>query len=94
MHEAERRVPRLESLCALEETDDLAVLGIGGHSVPEFRRDGRRVGFDDGVEPFSYCALRSRHLRDCRDHGALSVRLLRGFLGDARCDLFYFFHLG
>ena len=94
MHEAERRVPRLESLRALEETDDLAVLGIGGHPVPEPRRDARRGGFDDGVKPFAYCAIRSRHLRDRREHGALAVRLLRGFLGDARCDLFYFFHLG
>ena len=33
--EAERRVPRLELLRALEEADDLAVLGIRGHPVPE-----------------------------------------------------------
>src|SRR5262245_10690119 len=32
--EAERRVPRLELLRALEEAYDLAVLGIGGHPVP------------------------------------------------------------
>src|SRR5439155_21061975 len=33
--EAERRVPRLELLRVLEEADDLAVLVIGGHPVPE-----------------------------------------------------------
>ena len=35
--EAERRVPRVELLRALEEADDLAVLGIRGHPVPESR---------------------------------------------------------
>src|SRR5438552_12439955 len=39
VHEAERRVPRLEILRALEEADDLAVLGIRGHPVPESRRE-------------------------------------------------------
>src|SRR6266542_4995818 len=34
--EAERRVPRLELLRALEEADDLAVLGIRRHPVPGF----------------------------------------------------------
>src|SRR5947199_7876075 len=41
--EAERRVPRLELLRALEEADDLVVLGIGGHPVPSSRREGRRT---------------------------------------------------
>src|ERR1700694_2634790 len=45
--EAERRVPRLELLPALEEADDLAVLGIRGHPVPGSRREGWRAGFDD-----------------------------------------------
>src|SRR6266851_282114 len=40
--EAERRVSRVELLRALEEADDLAVLGIRGHPVPESRRDGWR----------------------------------------------------
>src|SRR5713226_7483489 len=40
VHEAERRVPRLELLRALEEADDLAVLGIRVHLVPESRREG------------------------------------------------------
>src|SRR6266849_1936191 len=38
VHEAERRVPRFELLRALEEADDLAVLGICGQTVPESRR--------------------------------------------------------
>src|SRR6266508_3280747 len=41
--EAERRVPRFELLRALEEADDLAVLGIRGHPVPGFRREGWRA---------------------------------------------------
>ena len=39
--EAERRVPRLELLGALEEADDLVVLGVCGHAVPIF---GARAG--------------------------------------------------
>src|SRR6202049_4129399 len=35
--ETERRVSRLELLPALEEADNLAVLGIRGHPVPGFR---------------------------------------------------------
>ena len=32
---------------ALEEADDLAVLGVRGHPVPGSRREGRRAGFDE-----------------------------------------------
>src|SRR5215475_4791285 len=55
--EAERRVPRFELLRALEEADDIAVLGIRGHPVPRSRREGRRAGFDDGMEPLGHAAL-------------------------------------
>src|SRR6266516_3864464 len=48
--EAERRVPRLELVRALEEADDVAVLGVRGHPVPGSRREGWRAGFDDGME--------------------------------------------
>src|SRR5713101_6857305 len=41
--EAERRVPRLELLRGWEEADDLALLGIRGHPVPESRREGWRA---------------------------------------------------
>src|SRR6266702_2621147 len=92
--EAERRVPRLALLRALEEADDLAVLGIRGHPVPESRREGWRAGFDDRMEPLAQDAIRSRHRGDRREHGAFPVglvraragprgRLLRGFLGRA-----------
>jgi hypothetical protein len=50
LNEAERRVPRLELLRTLEEADDIAVLGIRGHPVPGFRREGWRIGFDDRME--------------------------------------------
>ncbi len=53
MLEAERGVPRLEFGRTLEEADDLAVLGIRGHPVPESRREGRRAGFDDRMEPLA-----------------------------------------
>src|SRR6266849_2642786 len=77
VHEAERRVPRFELLRALEEADDLAVLGICGHTVPESRREGWRAGFDDRMEPLAQGAIRFRHLGDLREHGAFSVRLVR-----------------
>src|SRR2546428_11623729 len=75
--EAERRVPRVELLRALEEADDLAVLGIRGHPVPGLRREGWRAGFDDRMEPLSHGAIRLRHLGDLREHGAFPVRLVR-----------------
>ena len=77
VHEAERRVPRLEFLRALEEADDLAVLGIRGHPVPESRREGWRAGFDDRMEPLAQGAIRFRHRGDLREHGAFPVRLVR-----------------
>ena len=40
MHEAKRRIPRFELGRTLEKADDLAVLGIRGHPVPESRREG------------------------------------------------------
>src|SRR6266705_115736 len=49
--ETERRVSRLELLTALEEADNLAVLGIRGHPVPGIRRERRRAGFDDRMQP-------------------------------------------
>src|SRR6266511_1478004 len=75
--EAERRVPGLELLRALEEADDLAVLGIRGHPVPGLRREGWGAGFDDRVEPLAQGAIRFRHLGDLREHGAFPVRLVR-----------------
>src|SRR5918997_2308546 len=72
--EAERRVPRLELLGALEEADDLAVLGVRGHPVPGFRQEGWRAGFDDLMEPLGHGAVRFRHLGDLREHGAFPCR--------------------
>src|SRR5215203_2796477 len=74
--EAERRVPRVELLGALEEADDLAVSCIRGHSVPGFRRELWRVGCDDLVQPPGHGAIRFLHLGDLREHGAFPVRLL------------------
>src|SRR5205823_4781108 len=75
--EAECRVPRLELLPGLEEANDLAVLGIRGHPIPEFRREGRRAGCDESVEPLADGAIRLRHLGDLREHLAFLVRLVR-----------------
>src|SRR5207245_7858824 len=78
--DAERRVPRLELLPALEEAGDLAappLPGIRGHAVPESGRQGRRAGFDDRMEPLAHGAIRLRHLGDLREHGAFPVRLVR-----------------
>src|SRR5665647_868598 len=93
--EAERRVPRVELLRALEEADDLAVLGIGGHPVPEFRREGWGAGFDDRMEPLAHGAIRSRHRFDRREHGAFPVRLVRAWVGFfliESCFFLCFFH--
>jgi hypothetical protein len=37
----------------LEEADDIAVLGMRGHPVPESRREGWRAGLDDRVPAWS-----------------------------------------
>src|SRR2546427_8493842 len=81
--EAERRVPGVEFLRALEKADDLAVLGIGGHSVPESRRESWRACFDDSMEPFAHGAFRFRHLSDLREDGVFPVCLVRLQLLDA-----------
>src|SRR5579864_7994854 len=81
--EADRRVPRLELPRALEVADDLAVLGIRGHPVPEPRREAWGAGFDDRVEPLAKGAIRWRHGGDLREHGAFSVRPVRPQLSDA-----------
>src|SRR5216117_1507985 len=75
--ETERRVPRLELLRALEEADDLAVLGIRGHPVPQSRREGWRAGFDDSMEPLAHGAIRFRHPGELREHSAFPVPLVR-----------------
>src|SRR5438309_2904489 len=75
--EAERRVPRLELVRALEEADDMVVLGVRGHPVPGSRREGWRAGFDDGMEPLGHGAIRFRHLGNLREHVTFPIRLLR-----------------
>src|SRR5919108_3164877 len=75
--EAERRIPRLELLRALEEADDIAVLCVRRHPVPGSRREVWRAGFDEGMEPLGHGAIRFRHLGDLRKHVAFPVRLAR-----------------
>src|SRR5207247_3617850 len=75
--EAERRVPRLELVRALEEADDMVVLGVRGHPVPGSRREGWRAGFNDGLEPLGHGAIQFRHRGNLREHVAFSLRLLR-----------------
>jgi hypothetical protein len=65
----------LNFLRALEEADDLAVLGVRGHPVPKSWREGRRAGLDDGMVPLAHGAIRCRHLGDFREHVALPVRV-------------------
>src|SRR5271155_3019851 len=77
VHEAERRVPCFELLRTLEEADDLAVLGIRGHPVPEFGREGRRTGPFNRMESLAQNAIRSRHRGELRAHVAFPVRLGR-----------------
>src|SRR3989449_5493025 len=81
--EAERRVPCFELLRCLEEADDVAVLGIRGHPVPESRREGWRAFFDDSMEPLTHGAIRFPHLSYLREHGAFPVLLVSIQLSDA-----------
>src|SRR2546428_11060230 len=64
--EAKRRVPRLELRRWLEEADDLLVLCIRGHPVPESRRENWRAFSDDSMEPLAHTAIRFPHLGDLR----------------------------
>src|SRR2546425_4602145 len=73
--EAERRVPRLELRRCLEEADDLIVLGIRGHTVPESRREGWCAFSDDSMEPLGQSAIRFPHLAYLREHGTLPLPL-------------------
>src|SRR6266545_1211963 len=85
--EAERRIPGVELLRALEEADDLAVLSICGHSVPESRREGWRACIDDSMEPLAHGAFRFRHRADLREDGVLPVRLVRARAAARRLQL-------
>ncbi len=73
---AERPIPRLELLRALEEADNLAIPGIGGHPIPGFRREGWRAGFDDRVESPGHGAIRFRQRVDRCKHCAFPFRLV------------------
>ena len=79
--EAKSRVSRLEFLRALEEADDFAILGIRGHPIPGLRREDRRAGFDDRMEPLGHGAIRCRHSGDDCEHLGLAVGLLRCLVG-------------
>src|SRR5690606_32805242 len=68
-------VPGAELLRALEEADDLAVLGVGGHAVPGPRGELRRAGLDQGMDPLRDDAVRFRHLGDLRQYLSLRVGL-------------------
>src|SRR5437870_3908010 len=74
--EAEHRVPLLELPRVAEEADDLAVLGIGGHPVPRFRREIWSRGLDELMEPLSDGAVLRRHRGDRGAHGAFPIRLV------------------
>jgi hypothetical protein len=78
--EAKRHVPLFELLPAAEEADDLAILGIRRHPVPESWREGWRVSFDYQMEPLTHDAIRFLHRGDSREHGTFPVRFLRGLL--------------
>src|SRR6185436_4465328 len=64
----------LELRPALEEADDLAVLGIGGHPVPGPRRELRRARLDDLVEPLRHHTIGLRLLGALPHRGALLGR--------------------
>src|SRR5436190_4400423 len=64
--EAQRRIPCLELRRTLEMADDLVVLGIRGHSVPQFRLETRRIRLDDSMEPLTQRTIGFRHRGELR----------------------------
>src|SRR5262249_10809361 len=52
-------------------------LSIRGHPVPGSRRERRRDGFDDGMEPRRHSTIRLLHLGDLREHVAFPICLVR-----------------
>src|SRR4029077_3865572 len=76
--ETERRIPRLELLPALEEADDLVVLGVRGHPVPGLWRERWRARGDDRMEALGGRAIRLGHLGDLRED---SLHVVRAPLG-------------
>src|SRR6266571_6772763 len=84
--EAERRVPRLELRRCLEEADDLIVLGIRRHPIPESRREGWRAFSDHSMEALGHGAIRFPHLAYLREHGTLPLPLASLHLLDAVPD--------
>src|SRR5829696_4835433 len=76
--EAERRVPRVELLGALEEADDLAVLvGVGGHPVPGLRAEHRPWPPPDLVKPPGQFAVRPLHRDNLLKHAAFPLSMPR-----------------
>src|SRR5690348_2729888 len=66
--EAERRVARLELLRVLEEAQDVAIVRVGGHPVPEARYKARRGGHDDRVNSLTDYPIFRGHRSDLRQH--------------------------
>src|SRR5439155_4480637 len=75
--EAERLVSDFELPCVLEVTDHVAILGVGGHSVPRFRRESRSGGCDQCVDPLGNGAIRLLHSGDSRKQLRFPIRLGR-----------------
>ena len=64
------------NFCALwKKQTTLPSSGIRGHPVPGFRREGRRAGLDDRMEPLGHGAIRSLHLGDLPEHLVFPVNL-------------------
>ena len=59
----------------------LPSLAYAGIPYQSLRREGRRAGFDDRMEPLGDGAIRFRHRGDRREHRSLAIGLLRCFVG-------------
>src|SRR2546423_5511981 len=75
--EAERLVSDFELPRVLEVTDHIAVLGVGGHSVPRFRRESRSCGCDECVDLLGNGTIRLLHSGDSRKQLRFPIRLGR-----------------
>src|SRR3989344_3645344 len=72
--EAKRSISVFKFTRCLKETNNLTVLiRIRRHPIPGFRRKGRRVGFDNRMEPLADGAIRLRHLYDCFENVSFAL---------------------
>jgi len=75
--EAERHILLSKLMSVAKEADDLAVLGICGHPIPESRREDWRACFVDNMDPLTHGAIWFWHRSDLLMYGNFPICLFR-----------------